>query len=162
MATGHGADRPALVLFAAELRAARQGAGLTRDELSAKVNYISSLIGMIETGRRVPSRDLAERLDEVFGPDRGTFARLETGLRDLPYPASFRPFSAYEAEARSLRLFEHVLLPGLLQTSDYARAVLSTRPNRSADEIEELVTARLDRQVLCGVVGLPLWVDLRD
>ena len=38
-----------------------------------------------------PSRDLAERLDEVFGPDGGTFARLETGLRDLPYPASFRP-----------------------------------------------------------------------
>jgi DNA-binding XRE family transcriptional regulator len=97
MATGHDADRLALTLFAAELRAARQGAELTRDELSAKVNYSSSLIGMIETGRRVPSRDLAERLDEVFGPDRGTFARLETGLRDLPYPASFRPFSAYEA-----------------------------------------------------------------
>jgi len=47
-------DRPALALFAAELRAARQHAGLTRDELSAKVNYSSSLIGMIETGRRVP------------------------------------------------------------------------------------------------------------
>ena len=46
------------------------------------MNYSSSLIGMIETGRRVPSRDLAERLDEVFGPDRGTFARLETGLRE--------------------------------------------------------------------------------
>jgi len=74
------------------------------------------LIGMIETSRRVPSRDLAERLDEVFGPDRGTFTRLETGLRDLPYPASFRPFSTYDAEARSLRLFEYVLVPGLLQT----------------------------------------------
>ena len=141
MATGHDAGRPALTLFAAELRAARQHAGLTRDELSAKVNYSSSLIGMIETGRRVPSRDPAERLDEVFGPDRGTFARLETGLRDLPYPASFRPFSAYEAGARSLRLFEHVLVPSLLQTADYARAVLSTRPHTSADEIEELVTA---------------------
>ena len=58
MATGHDAERPALTLFAAELRAARQHAGLTRDELSAKVNYSSSLIGMIETGRRVPSRDL--------------------------------------------------------------------------------------------------------
>jgi len=156
MATGHDADRPALTLFAAELRAARQHAGLTRDELSAKVNYSSSLIGMIETGRRVPSRDLAERLDEVFGPDRGTFARLETGLRDLPYPASFRPFSAYEAGARSLRLFEHVLVPGLLQTADYARAVLSTRPHTSADEIEELVTARLARQALLTRADPPL------
>jgi len=40
MTTGHDADRPALTLFAAELRAARQHAGLTRDELSAKVNYL--------------------------------------------------------------------------------------------------------------------------
>jgi hypothetical protein len=74
--------------------------------------------------------------------------RLETGLRDLPYPASFRPFSAYEAGARSLRLFEHVLVPGLLQTAGYARAALSTGPHTSADEIEELVTARLARQAL--------------
>ena len=151
-----------MTLFAAELRAARQHAGLTRDELSAKVNCGSSLIGMIETGRRVPSRDLAERLDEVFGPDRGTFARLETGLRDLPYPASFRPFSAYEAGARSLRLFEHVLVPGLLQTADYARAVLSTRPHTSADEIEELVTARLARQALLARADPPLLYVLLD
>jgi hypothetical protein len=126
------------------------------------VNYSSSLIGMIETGRRVPSRDLAERLDEVFGPDRGTFARLETGLRDLPYPASFRPFSAYEAEARSLRLFEHVLVPGLLQTAGYARAVLSTRPHTSANEIEELVTARLARQALLARADPPLLYVLLD
>ena len=82
----------------------------------------------------------------VFGSDRGTFARLETGLLDLPYPASFRPFSAYEAEARSLRLFEHVLVPGRLQTAGYARAVLATRPHTSAEEIDELITARLARQ----------------
>jgi hypothetical protein len=42
MTAGHDADRPALALFAAELRAARQHAGLTRDELSAKVNYAPS------------------------------------------------------------------------------------------------------------------------
>jgi transcriptional regulator with XRE-family HTH domain len=162
MATGRDPDRPALALFAAELRAARQQAGLTRDELAAKVNYSSSLIGMIETGRRVPSRDLAERLDEVFGPDRGTFARLETGLRDLPYPASFRPFTAYEAEARALRMFEHVLVPGLLQTAEYARAVLSTRPYTTADEVENLVTARLARQMVLTRADPPLLYVLLD
>jgi Helix-turn-helix domain len=83
LATG----RPGAVVWPAGAGAERAGQGLvilpdrqpglTRDELSAKVNDSSSLIGMIETGRRVPSRDLAERLDEVFGPDRGTFARLE-------------------------------------------------------------------------------------
>jgi len=98
----------------------------------------------------------------VFGSDRGTFARLETGLRDLPYPASFRPFSAYEAEARSLRLFEHVLVPGLLQTAGYARAVLATRPHTSAEEIDELITARLARQALLARADPPLLYVLLD
>ena len=80
----------------------------------------------------------------------------------MPYPASFRPFSAYEAGARSLRLFEHVLVPGLLQTADYARAVLSTRPHTSADEIEELVTARLARQALLARADPPLLYVLLD
>jgi hypothetical protein len=53
----------------------------------------------------------------------GTFARLEGRLRDLPFPASFRPFAAYEAEATALYVFEHSLIPGLLQTPDGNRAV---------------------------------------
>jgi Domain of unknown function (DUF5753) len=68
----------------------------------------------------------------------------------------------YEAGARSLRLFEHVLVPGLLQTADYARAVLSTRPHTSADEIEELVTARLARQALLARADPPLLYVLLD
>lgn len=68
----------------------------------------------------------------------------------------------YEAGARSLRLFEHVLVPGLLQTADYARAVLSTRPHTSAEEIEELVTARLARQALLARADPPLLYVLLD
>jgi len=112
-----------------------------------KLNYSASLVAMIETERRTPSRDFAARCDEVFDTP-GTFSRLEERLRDMPYPASFRPFAVYEAEARSLRMFEHVLVPGLLQTPEYARAVLATRPHTTSDELESLVTARLARQVI--------------
>jgi Domain of unknown function (DUF5753) len=54
----------------------------------------------------------------------------------------------YEAAATSLRSFKHALVPGLLQPREYARAVLATRANTSDDETDELVTARLDRQVI--------------
>jgi len=139
-------DPPAaLVAFAEELRAHRAQAGMSRDELAARVSYSPSLIAMIETGRRSPSPQLAVLLDPVFGTP-GTFVRLEKRLRDVPFPASFRPFTVYEAEATALRWYEHSLVPGLLQTEDYARAVLATRPNTSEDEIEELVAARLRRQ----------------
>jgi len=145
MATAREPERPALALFAAELRAARGHAGLSREDLAVKLNYSASLVAMIETERRTPSRDFAARCDEVFDTP-GTFSRLEERLRDLPYPASFRPFAVHEAEAASLRWYEHALVPGLLQTEAYARAVLSTRPNTAEDVIEELVAARLARQ----------------
>jgi transcriptional regulator with XRE-family HTH domain len=84
-------DPPAaLTAFAEELRAHRAQAGMGRDELAARVSYSSSLIAMIETGRRSPSPKLAVLLDGVFGVP-GTFVRLEKRLRDVPFPASFRP-----------------------------------------------------------------------
>jgi hypothetical protein len=86
-------------------------------------------------------------LDKAFGTP-GTFTRLEGRLRDLPFPASFRPFAAYETEATALYVFEHSLIPGLLQTPGYARAVLATRPNTADDEVDNLVEARLARQAI--------------
>lgn len=152
---------PALVAFAEELRAHRTQAGMSRDELAAKVSYSPSLIAMIETGRRSPSKKLAELLDVVFTLP-GTFARLEKRLRDVPFPASFRPFVPHEAEATSLRSYENSLIPGLFQTEAYARAVLSTRPNTSEDEIEELVAARLQRQDVLSRDAPPLIWSLID
>jgi len=53
-------------------------------------------------------------------------------------------------------MFEHVLVPGLFQTPEYARAVLSTRPHTTSDELESLVAARLARQVVLDRKDLPL------
>ena len=138
-------DTAALSLFADELKAAREQRGWSQADLANQIPYSLSTISMVEALHRVPTRDLAVHLDKAFGTP-GTFARLEGRLRDLPFPASFRPFAAYEAEATALYVFEHSLVPGLLQTPEYARAVLATRPNTAEDEIDNLVTARLARQ----------------
>ena len=138
-------DTAALSLFADELKAARDQRGWSQADLADQIPYSLSTISMVEALHRVPTRDLAVHLDKAFGAP-GTFARLEGRLRDLPFPASFRPFAAYEAEATALYVFEHSLIPGLLQTPGYARAVLATRPNTAEDEIDNLVAARLARQ----------------
>ena len=138
-------DTAALSLFADELKAAREQRGWSQADLADEIPYSLSTISMVEALHRVPTRDLAVHLDKAFGTP-GTFARLEGRLRDLPFPASFRPFAAYEAEATALYVFEHSLIPGLLQTPGYARAVLATRPNTAEDEIDNLVAARLARQ----------------
>jgi transcriptional regulator with XRE-family HTH domain len=140
-------DTAALSLFADELKAAREQRGWSQADLAEQIPYSLSTISMVEALHRVPTRDLAVYLDKAFGTP-GTFTRLEARLRDLPFPASFRPFAAYEAEATALYVFEHSLIPGLLQTPEYARAVLATRPNTAEDEIDNLVTARLARQAI--------------
>ena len=109
-------DHSALALFAAELQAARARAGMSRDELAARINYSPSLVGMVESMRRVPRLDFAQRCDEALATT-GTFARLHEHLRTAPFPSWFRPFAQHEAEATSLRTFELVLVPGLLQTA---------------------------------------------
>jgi transcriptional regulator with XRE-family HTH domain len=153
-------DRDALSLFAEELKAYRNARNWTQADLAAKITYSESLIAQVETCHRPPSKDLAKALDRVFAtpgfkdesPDSagtaGTFGRMATKLRNLPFPSSFRSFAPYEAEAVALHVFEHALIPGLLQTEAYARAVLATRPNTPRDEIDNLVAGRLARQAM--------------
>jgi transcriptional regulator with XRE-family HTH domain len=151
-------DHSALALFAAELQAARARAGMSRDELAARINYSPSLVGMVESMRRVPRLDFAQRCDEALATT-GTFARLHEHLRTAPFPSWFRPFAQHEAEATSLRTFQVVLIPGLLQTGDYARALLSTKVGATEDDVDQLVTARLERQAILDRDNPPLlWV----
>jgi transcriptional regulator with XRE-family HTH domain len=138
---------PDRALFADELRAMRKQRGWSRDELGPMINFSGSTVGNIESGHRAPTRDQAVRLDEAFGTP-GTFGRLEARLRGVPFSAGFRPFQPYEADARILRMFEHSTVLGLFQREDYARVVLATYPDTSADDLKERVAARMARQAI--------------
>jgi transcriptional regulator with XRE-family HTH domain len=147
-------DRESVSLFVDELKAARQQRKWTQAELAARAYCSDSSIAMVESYQRPPSPTLAKALDQAFGTP-GTFERLERKLRSLPFPAAFRSFAPYEAEAAALRMFEHSLVPGLLQTPEYTRAVLETKPNASEDMIDGYVSARLARQAILTRDGPP-------
>jgi transcriptional regulator with XRE-family HTH domain len=151
-----------LALFAAELAAAREAAGLSQGDLGGRINYSSSQVAMVESRKRVPTADFAQRCDQAFGTP-GTFARLQQHARTTPLPSWFRPWAEIEAAATQLRMFEHSIIPGLLQTEDYARAVLSGRPGISADDVEELVVARMSRQAVLDKDSPPmLWAVIDE
>ena len=140
-------DRESVSLFVDEMKAAREQRKWSQAELAARAHCSESLIAMVESYQRPPTATLAKALDKAFGTP-GTFERLERRLRNLPFPAAFRSFAPYEAEAAALRSFEHSLVLGLLQTPEYARAVLETKPNASDDMIDGYVSARLARQAV--------------
>ena len=157
-----GFDRSWLALFAEELKVARSGAGLSQDQLGDKIGYSASLVAKIETCRGAPTLDFAKRCDDALETG-GTLGRMHKFVGKTPFPSLFRPFVDYEATAQSLRLFEHVLVPGLLQTEEYARAVLATRPNTTDEETDQLVSARLERQAILAREDPPLlWVVLDE
>jgi transcriptional regulator with XRE-family HTH domain len=154
-------DREKVSLFVDEMRALREQRGWSRADLARETNYSESLIAMVETYGRAPTLALAKALDRAFGtpgftegsgPDDpgtpGTFVRLWHKLRTVSFPASFRSFVEHEEKAAEFRMFEHSLVPGLLQTEDYARATLSRQPNTTEEQVAELVAARMARQAV--------------
>ena len=149
-----------LAFFGAELRRRRLAAGLSQDQLGQAIRYSAALVGRIEVGERMPSPDLARRCDEVLATG-GLFAHLRESMdSDMhAYPVWFREFVEREREATSIREFNALAIPGLLQTEDYARALF--RAGRAADSDEEIsqhVAARLERQRLLDRVKPPiLW-----
>lgn len=161
MASRRNKDGAALSLFADVLKEARHKAGLNSDELGSKIGFSGALIRAIESGHRLPKADLAKALDIFFEYPK-IFELMEERLKDLPFPASYRPFVPHERAARVLRIFEHVLVPGLFQTPEYARAVLAKRPHTTDDELEDLLAARLARQEILTRDNPPLAYALLD
>jgi len=138
-------------VFGAELRYHRERAGLSQTELAALVTVSHDVISKIETGERPPAKDFPERLDAVPELDtRGGLARLwgnlRKGLKNRAIPGWFRPWAEVEAEATALRWYEPLLIPGLLQTEDYARAILAAGPGIHGDDLEDRVAGRMARQ----------------
>jgi transcriptional regulator with XRE-family HTH domain len=155
-------------VFGAELRYYRERAGLSQTDLAALVNISHDVISKIETGDRPPAKDFPERLDAVPRLDtRDGLARLwgnlRKGLRHRAIPGWFQPWTHFEAQAVTLRWYEPLLVPGLLQTVEYARAVLRTRIGDTDDEIEEMVEARIARQATLSKTKPPtVWTVLDE
>jgi transcriptional regulator with XRE-family HTH domain len=135
-----------------EVRRARRAAGLTsQDQLARRLGFDRTVITKIESGDRAPSGEVAEALVTLFpGLGGGRFAELAEVARRAfgKFPGWFeRDWLPVERDAASLRWWEPVLIPGLLQTAEYARALFEAwQPACSQEDLEALVTGRLDRQ----------------
>ena len=126
-----------LALFGAELRFLRERAGLSQDQAGARANYSGSHLGSIERAEEMPVRKLAVAMDRALNGD-GVLQRLWDGLLKHSVHPPWFDWPSHEADAALLRSFELALVYGLLQTDEYARALLGGD--------ERAVQARLARQ----------------
>lgn len=147
--------------FAEELRLARAAAGMSQAELAEKINYSQPMVTKVETCDRRPSLDFARRCDAIFDTD-GRFERIQKRISREIVVQYFREWAGVEQEAKALRAYQQVVVPGLLQTEAYARALLSSTGLLSAEEVEEQVTARLDRQEILHRAKPPQYTVVLD
>jgi transcriptional regulator with XRE-family HTH domain len=155
-----------LHFFGAEVRRAREGAGMTLAELGAAVPCDASTVSKIEAGILSPAGRFLAVCVETF-PQLdwlGRFYRDSRTWGDGPFPRWFEDWLNIEREVSSLRIWQPVIIPGLLQTADYAKALFRAgQSDTSDDALDQLAAARLGRQ---GIFDKPepphLWVVLDE
>ncbi|WP_086562274.1 helix-turn-helix domain-containing protein [Streptomyces africanus] len=145
--------------FGSELRRYRESAGLSQKELGDCIFCTGSLVGQIETAHKVPTREFAERADVALLTD-GFFSRLVGLVLRSRLPTWFQQFAELEARAEYISTYQAQMIYGLLQTEEYARAVLATG---MPDKLDELVAARMERQRILVREKPPMsWVILDE
>ncbi|WP_069886449.1 helix-turn-helix domain-containing protein [Streptomyces luteocolor] len=145
--------------YGSELRRLREAAGLKQAQLGSCIFCTGSLVGQIETAKKVPTRDFSERVDAALGTD-GVFSRLVGLVLRSQLPTWFQAYAELEARATYICTFQAQLVYGLLQTEEYARAVLGVRTHENLDA---LTAARMDRQRILDRDNPPLmWVVLSE
>src|SRR5450432_3373734 len=144
--------------LALELRSLREAARLTCEEVAEHVECSASKISRIETGRvSVSPRDVRDMLEiyGVSGQERDSLVQLARDSRQKgwwhAYSDTINPqFATYvglESAASEIRVYEVSLIPSLLQTEDYARAIITSgMMNGTGEEMERSVALRMARQ----------------
>jgi len=142
-----------------ELRKMRDGKGLTGAHIAKQLGWSESKVSRIESGKSPLSDKDAKLLLAMYGVQDAQEIRQFTALvrksRQPGWwhafgdalPDWFRAYVGFESDASQIRTYQNELVPGLLQTEDYARAVIrSMNAELSVDEIERRATARIQRQ----------------
>ncbi|WP_329381354.1 helix-turn-helix transcriptional regulator [Streptomyces sp. NBC_01351] len=150
-------------LLGAELRVARERAGLSQADLGEPLFVSGSYIGQMEAGTRRITLELARPIDELLNTG-GFFVRNCAASARSKYPDHFAEAAEAEAEATAIREYAPLLIPGLLQTEAYAREVFHAyQPTAPKEVIDQLTEARLARASLLTDPTTPLlWCVLDE
>jgi transcriptional regulator with XRE-family HTH domain len=140
-----------------ELRRLREAADLTIEDVAGRLECSASKISRIETGRvGVTPRDVRDMLS-AYGADRSTLDELVQLARDARRRAWWDEFGdvapgryvGFEADAEEVRTYQGLMVPGLLQSEDYTRALIrAVLPDATPAEVDRRVELRKARQAL--------------
>ncbi|MFJ5120783.1 helix-turn-helix domain-containing protein [Kitasatospora sp. NPDC088548] len=134
--------------FGVQLRRSREGRGLTQAQLARKCKYDPSYVSFVELAQRPPSEQFAARADAVLETG-GTLSLMYWQHRHTALVPGFPEYANYESRAAEIRLFEIGVIPGLLQTKEYATALeagIVRNGGATQEQADERVNFLMTRQ----------------
>ncbi|MFB8032257.1 helix-turn-helix domain-containing protein [Streptomyces sp. NPDC056004] len=137
--------------FGARIRRLREEHGWKQEELADRMGYSGTHISAVETGRKMPTLRFSRNADQVFGTGEtaDTFERQYREIRHGSLLEGFPQYVGYEGRAAEIRLYEVGIIPGLLQTPEYARALADGdvwRGSITAEQAGDRVSFLAERQ----------------
>ncbi|MFD1832081.1 Scr1 family TA system antitoxin-like transcriptional regulator [Streptomyces desertarenae] len=144
-----GGNRPgAWSAYGRLVRLFRERAGLTQQSLADAIGYSIEQVASVEQGRRPAKAAFTAAAERVLKAD-GALSALQDDVDRAQLPAFFQDVAALEQDAVSRFSYDQLVIPGLLQTEDYARALIRAHfPPLDDEIIDQRVAARLARQSL--------------
>ncbi|WP_310717694.1 helix-turn-helix domain-containing protein [Streptomyces lydicus] len=153
--------------FGARLRSSREARGWTQDELAERMGYSSTHISAVETARKPPTLRFSRSADRTFSTE-GTADTFERQWREIRHGSLLEGFPEYvghEGRAAEIRLYEVGVVPGLLQTPEYASVLARSHIKRGAitpEQAEERVSLIAERQATLVRTPPPLIFAVLD
>ncbi|MFF9654062.1 helix-turn-helix domain-containing protein [Streptomyces sp. NPDC014622] len=153
--------------FGARLRSSREERGWKQDDLGVRIGYSGRHVSGVENGRKPPTRKFSIALDVAFGLE-GTVDTFERAWREIRHGVLLQGFPEYvglEGRAAEIKLFDSGLVPGLLQTREYAQALAGSAVERGVitrEQAEERVSFLIERQAALVRPLPPLVVAVLD
>ncbi|KUN94154.1 helix-turn-helix domain-containing protein [Streptomyces caeruleatus] len=150
--------------FGGRLRRLRDERGWTQDELGVRMGYSGTHISAVETGRRSPTSHFSHSADRAFGTG-DKFERQGRAVRNTALLEGFPEYVTHESRATEIRLFELGIVPGLLQTPEYAAAITNGAVRRGAiteQQAEERLALLAERQASLLRTPAPLVYAVLD
>ncbi|MFF0316925.1 helix-turn-helix transcriptional regulator [Micromonospora sp. NPDC005252] len=142
---------PLAAFIVGEIRRARGAAGMTQEAFGRGAGFSASHVSAVEGETRALTMDFIKGADRALN-NAGLFERM---VGKLGAPSWFLPWLDAERTATQLRSFQPTLVPGLLQTESYGRAVIRCNETLSDDEVEKRLAHRIDRQAILTKANAP-------
>ncbi|MFJ7197951.1 MULTISPECIES: Scr1 family TA system antitoxin-like transcriptional regulator [unclassified Streptomyces] len=153
--------------FGARLRRLREERGWTQDHVGALVGCTGRHISALETGRKSPTLPFSRRVDVALDTTN-TADSFEREWREIKHGnllEGFPEYVGYEGRATEIRLFQIGIVPGLLQTPEYAKALANGdvwRGSITSEQAEERVSFLAQRQAALTRARPPMLIVVMD